>query len=32
MNFDEMKSEEYPMSPEIIVHEQKKYTLNRSDE
>jgi hypothetical protein len=26
MNVDEMESEEFPMSPEIIDHEQKKDT------
>jgi hypothetical protein len=26
MNVDEMESEEFPMSPEIIAREQKKYT------
>jgi hypothetical protein len=26
MNSDEMESEEFPMSPEIIAHEQKKDT------
>jgi hypothetical protein len=25
MNVDEMESEEFPMSPEIIAHEQNKY-------
>jgi hypothetical protein len=26
MNIDEMESEEFPMSPEIIAREQQKYT------
>jgi hypothetical protein len=26
MNVDEMESDEFPMSPEIIAHEQKKDT------
>jgi hypothetical protein len=26
MSVDEIESEELPMSPEIIAHEQKKYT------
>jgi hypothetical protein len=26
MNVDEMESEEFPMSPDIIAREQKKYT------
>jgi hypothetical protein len=26
MNIDEMESEEFPMSPEIIAREKKKHT------
>jgi hypothetical protein len=32
MNFDEMKTEEFPMSPQIIAREQKKDTHLKSDE
>jgi hypothetical protein len=32
MNVDEMESEEFPMSPEIIDREQKRHTLKISDE
>jgi hypothetical protein len=31
MNIDEMESEEFPMSPEIIARE-KRHTLKRSHE
>jgi hypothetical protein len=32
MNVDEMESEEFPMSPEIIAPEKGIYTPKRSDE
>jgi hypothetical protein len=32
VNFDEIESEEFPTSPEIIAREKKLHTLQRSDE